>query len=298
MSAAVVVEDLHKSYGAVPALRGVSFVVGEGEVFALLGPNGAGKTTAIEILEGFRSRDGGRVSVLGTDPQHAGPALRDRLGIVLQSCGFDPYLTVTEALRQRARWYQRALPVDEIVTLVGLEEKGGARIGRLSGGQQRRLDLALALIGDPSLLFLDEPTTGFDPSARRQAWLVIRQLCQLGKTVVLTTHYLEEAHALAERVAIVVAGRIVAEGPPDTLAHRDDTARISFRLPPSVELSELPLAASAHDGLAHIETRDVTATMHELTHWATTRRLELAGLDIDRPSLEDVYLELTADAAR
>ena len=213
----IAVRDLRKSYGATAALRGIDFEVARGEVVALLGPNGAGKTTAVEILEGYRERDSGTVSVFGMDPQRRDRGLRDKVGIVLQECAVEPYLTVTEAVEQRANLYPRARAVGEVVELVGLEQKARSRVKNLSGGQQRRLDLGLALVGNPELIFLDEPTTGFDPSARREAWDVVRGLCAQGRTVVLTTHYMDEAQALADTVTVIAAGRVVASGSPDTL---------------------------------------------------------------------------------
>src|SRR5579862_2323720 len=224
MPVAVSVDGLHKSYGAHEAVKGVTFHIEEGEVFALLGPNGAGKTTIVEILEGYRKRSSGSVEVLGMDPERGGRRLRERIGIVLQQSTTEPYLTVEEVLRQRTYWYPHPSGVDEVIALVGLEEKRRARLRTLSGGQQRRLDLALGLIGNPDLIFLDEPTTGFDPSARRASWVIIRNLCSLGKTVLLTTHYMDEAQHLADRVAVITDGRFVAEGTPDSLGGRDQAA--------------------------------------------------------------------------
>ncbi len=289
------VEDLRKSYGGCEAVRGVSFDVAEGEVLAVLGPNGAGKTTVVEILEGYRSRDSGRAQVLGVDPARGGPELRQRVGIVLQECSIERYLTVAEVVRMHSEYYRRPRPIDEVIGLVGLSEKAGSRVKSLSGGQQRRLDLALGLVGDPELLFLDEPTTGFDPSARRQAWEVVRNLCRLGLTVVLTTHYMDEAQALADRVVVMAAGRVVAEGPPESIGGRADAAaRIRFRLPAGSTLSDLPLAADADaGGAALVETIEATKALHLLTGWALDRGLELEGLSVTRPSLEDVYLSLT-----
>jgi ABC-2 type transport system ATP-binding protein len=217
---AISVHDLHKSYDGTEAVRGVSFDVAAGEVFCLLGPNGAGKTTTVEILEGYRLADAGTVRVLGADPARGDRGLRDRLGIVLQAGGIQPELTVAEVLEMYGRWYERTRPVDELLELVELADERDVRVQTLSGGQQRRLDLALGLVGDPELLFLDEPTTGFDPGARRRAWSTIRSLCSLGKTVVLTTHYMDEAQALADRVAVLVEGKIIALGPPEQLAGR------------------------------------------------------------------------------
>jgi ABC-2 type transport system ATP-binding protein len=298
MSTAIVVEDLRKSYGATDAVAGVSFEVREGEVFALLGPNGAGKTTTVEILEGYRARSSGRVEVLGADPMHGGKPWRERIGIVLQSCGLDPYLTVAEYVLHTGRAYPHARPVDELLALVGLSEKAGARVKTLSGGQQRRLDLALALVGDPDLIFLDEPTTGFDPSARRGAWDLVEGLCDLGKTVMLTTHFMDEAQHLADRVAVIVGGRIVAEGTPETIGGRDLAAvRIRFALPEGIAAADLPVPALAADqeepGYVELTTDDATHVLHRLTGWALDREVPLRGLTVTRPTLEDVYLELT-----
>ncbi len=297
--AAIEVRGLRKSYGGFEALKGIDLDVHEGEVLAVLGPNGAGKTTLVEILEGYRQRDAGTVSVLGTDPEHGGLALRERIGLVLQETAVDAYLTVREVLQMHASYYRRPRQVDEVIQLVGLTEKAGARVKTLSGGQQRRLDMGLGLIGDPELLFLDEPTTGFDPTARRQAWTVISDLCDLGKTVLLTTHYMDEAQHLADRVAVVVAGRIVAEGPPSDLAGRSTAAaRIEFGLPSGTEVADLPVPpTSVEDGRVVIEAHEPTELLHRLTGWALDRGTVLDGLRVDRPSLEDVYLELTADPA-
>lgn len=295
--AAITVEDLWKSYGATKAVKGISFEVHEGEVFTLLGPNGAGKTTTTEILEGYRKRSSGRVSVLGADPEGAGPPLRDRLGIVLQECGIQVELTVKETLDMYGSYYRRSRPANELLELVGLEEKRGARIKTLSGGQRRRVDLALALAGDPDLVFLDEPTTGFDPSARRQAWDIVKNLCTLGKTVFLTTHFMDEAEYLADRVTVVAGGEIVAEGTPDTLGGRHTaTTRISFTAPPDLAASDLPtidggLVTVANDTVT-VEADAVTGALHTLTGWALERRIEFEGLTVSQPTLEDVYLKL------
>jgi len=291
---AIAVEGLRKSYGSVEAVRGLSFTVGEGEVFGLLGPNGAGKTTVVEILEGYRHRDAGSVSVLGIDPASGTRSLRARVGIMLQECAMPPAFSVVELLDLYAGYYPRPRRVDEVLDLVGLTEKAGARIKTLSGGQQRRLDLALALIGDPELIFLDEPTTGFDPSARRDAWEIVRGIRTLGRTVLLTTHYMEEAQNLADRICVIAGGELVAEGSPETLGGRQTAAaRIRFALPDGVEIGALPVAALTDNGRVVVETDTPTRTLHELTAWALARDLELDGLEVLRPTLEDVYLELT-----
>src|SRR5256714_5083507 len=277
------VEGLRKSYGSLIAVKGVDLTVSEGEVFALLGPNGAGKTTTVEILEGFRARDAGDVTVLGFDPAVGDRDMKERVGIVLQSTGIDPYLTVAETVALYAGYYPSPRPVDEVVEVVGLTAKADTRVIKLSGGQQRRLDVAIALAGDPELLFLDEPTTGFDPSARRGAWEVVKNLAALGKTVLLTTHYMDEAQYLADRVAVISAGLIVAEGPPATLAGRDVAkTRISFVLPdgvvpPRIDGVEAVTAGGGPIGLA---TSEPTRALHELTGWALERNLELSGLDV------------------
>jgi ABC-2 type transport system ATP-binding protein len=280
---AIEVDDLRKDYGAVQAVRGLSFHVERGEVFGLLGPNGAGKTTTVEILEGYRRRSGGDVRVLGHDPEERDRRLQERVGIVLQSCGFYPRLTVGEAVEHFAKSYRRPRDPGETIALVGLEDKADARANQLSGGQRRRLDLALALVGDPELVFLDEPTTGFDPAARRAAWNVVRTLKQLDKTVLLTTHYLDEAQALADRVAIVKDGRIVAHGPPAELASGGARYRVSY--------------FSGGRRVEH-QTDDPTELLHRLTRDALARGERLEGLEVARPTLEEVYLELTAEAGR
>ena len=297
---AIEVEDLHKAYDGVEAVRGINFNVEEGEVVAVLGPNGAGKTTTVEILEGYLPRDRGRVAVLGADPADGGSQFRQRIGIVLQECGITPYLTVAEVLAMHAGFYQAPRPVDEVITLVGLEEKAKSRIKTLSGGQRRRLDLALGLVGDPELLFLDEPTTGFDPSARRQAWDIVRSLGELGKTILLTTHYMDEAQALANRVVVIAAGRVVAEGSPESIggrAHAD--AQIRFVLPAGTRLEDLPVAATPEaGGMVLTVTAEPTKVLHRLTGWALERGHELESLSVRRPSLEDTYLELTDGTRR
>jgi ABC-2 type transport system ATP-binding protein len=295
---AITVRDLHKSYGPIRAVEGLSFTVESGEVFALLGPNGAGKTTTVEILEGHRSRTSGDVDVLGFDPQTGARAFRERIGIVLQEAGFDDDFSVRELVRLYRGMYPRRLDADEVIDLVGLREKREAKVKTLSGGQRRRLDLALGLVGDPELLFLDEPTTGFDPSARRRAWELVEALRALGKTVLLTTHYMDEAEHLADRVAVVVAGRLVALGAPDEIGGAQGaTSLVSFRLPPRVPVSDLPRLGGGlvPDGLGwRLHTSTLTASLNELTSWARDRGLELPDLTVTRPSLEDVYLQLVA----
>jgi ABC-2 type transport system ATP-binding protein len=273
--------------------------VGEGQVFALLGPNGAGKTTTVEILEGYRKRDAGEVEVLGHDPARRDPQMRRRIGIVLQSTGVDVYLTVAETIELFRRLYPHPRPLDEVVETVGLQEKRDSRVGKLSGGQQRRLDVAVALAGDPELLFLDEPTTGFDPAARRGAWDMIRNLRSLGKTVLLTTHYMDEAQNLADEVAVIARGRIVARGTPATLGGRDTGGTlIRFRLPPNEDLPESLVAdATISNGNVEVRTLEPTRTLHELTGWAMRQGIELPSLEVSRPTLEDVYLDITGGEA-
>jgi ABC-2 type transport system ATP-binding protein len=278
MSRTVVVEGLRKAYGEVEAVRGISFEIDSGEVFGILGPNGAGKTTTVEILEGYRDRDAGTVSVLGEDPDEAGREWRGRIGVVLQSSATYDVLTVRELLELFAGYYDRPLPVDEVVSLVGLPEKRDARVRTLSGGQKRRLDLGIALVGDPELLFLDEPTTGFDPGARRRAWETIRSLRSLGKTILLTTHYLEEAERLCDRVAVLAQGEIAALGRPGELTGALPPTEIRFR----------------RDGQEVVlRTDEPTRALHELTAEALAAGTELEGLEVRRPSLEEVYLSLT-----
>jgi ABC-2 type transport system ATP-binding protein len=297
--AALTVAGLRKSYGPVAAVRGVSFTVRRGEIFALLGPNGAGKTTILEILEGFRSRDAGQVDVLGADPgdRASGRALRERIGLVLQDIAVEPYLTVRETVARNAGYYPAPRDVGEVIALVGLAGQARHKVRNLSGGQKRRLDLALGLVGRPELLFLDEPTTGFDPAARREAWDVVRGLQQQGTTIVLTTHYMDEAQALADRLAVISAGQVVAEGTPAAIGGRDQArARIRFELPAGCRPADLPLdAARANDGRVTIETVEPTGALHVLTGWALHRGTPLAGLTVDQPSLEDIYLRLTGD---
>jgi ABC-2 type transport system ATP-binding protein len=297
-AAAIRVRGLVKRYGALEAVGGLDLDVGEGEVVALLGPNGAGKTTTVEILEGFRERTAGEVSVLGHDPARNDPAMKTRIGIVLQSGGIDRHLTVRETIEQFGGCYPRPRPVDEVLTLVGLADRAASRVSRLSGGQRRRLDVGVALAGDPELLFLDEPTTGFDPAARRGAWAMLKDLAALGKTILLTTHYMDEAQALADRVVVIARGRVVAEGPPSTLGdrHRGESV-IRFRPPP--DAGDLPgglgAVARTGDGWVELRAADPTRALHELTGWALARGLELEGLDVRRPSLEDAYLALTGE---
>ncbi len=279
---AVIVEEITKAYGATEALRGVSFEIRSGEVFSLLGPNGAGKTTTVEILEGYRRRDAGNAEVLGVDPERAGGAWRQRIGVVLQQSELYPNLTVEEMVGLFAGYYERPRDVTDVVRLVGLDEKRAARVRGLSGGQKRRLDLAVALAGDPELLFLDEPTTGFDPAARRAAWEMIRSLRELGKTILLTTHYLDEAEQLADRVAVLRDGRVVAIGTPAELTGGAPATEIRYR-------------RNGEEVVLH--TEDPTRILHELTGSALAQGFELEGLTVRRPTLEEVYLSLTEEEA-
>ncbi len=280
MSTAIAVRDLEKSYGGVQALRGISFEVAQGEVFGLLGPNGAGKTTTVEILEGYRRRDAGDATVLGFDPGDSPRALRERIGVVLQQSDSPPLLTVREVHRMFAGYFAEPRDVDEVIELVGLSEKRDAKVKTLSGGQKRRLDLGTALVGDPDLVFLDEPTTGFDPAARRSAWEMIRSLRLLGKTILLTTHYLDEAQQLADRVAVIRDGEIVALGTPAELIGITGKTEIRHRL---------------NGELVVIDTEEPTRVLHELTAQALAEGRELEQLEVRRPSLEDVYLELVEE---
>ena len=288
------VRGLRKSYGEFEAVKGIDFHVDRGEVFALLGPNGAGKTTTTEILEGFRERTAGDVDVLGHDPANRERDLRQRIGIVLQSTGVDPYLTVRETVELYAGYYPKPRDVDEVIGVVGLDEKRDVRVDKLSGGQQRRLDVAVGLAGDPELLFLDEPTTGFDPSARRNAWEMVKNLTALGKTVFLTTHFMDEAQYLASRVAVIARGEVVAEGPPSTIGGRD-TMQTVIRFRPSGTADGVPPLGqlATGDGTFEIHVDDPTEALHQLTGWAMERGARFDLLEVSQPTLEDVYLELT-----
>jgi ABC-2 type transport system ATP-binding protein len=290
----VSVRNLIKSYGTTDAVSGIDFAIEEGEVFALLGPNGAGKTTTVEILEGYRNRTGGEIEVLGHDPADNAREFKERIGIVLQESSVERELSVRESIDTYGRVYPKRLNTDDLIDIVGLGEKADARVKTLSGGQKRRLEVALGIVGDPDLIFLDEPTTGFDPSARRQAWEVIRNLTDLGKTILLTTHYMDEAQNLADRVAVIDRGLIVATGTPDTLGGRAD-ARTEIRFSiAGADAAALPMAPATVDGsLVEYQTDEPTALLHRLTGWAIDNGATLEGLTVTRPSLEDVYLELT-----
>jgi ABC-2 type transport system ATP-binding protein len=295
---AIEVRDLRKTYEGVEAVRGVSFEVARGEVFCLLGPNGAGKTSTVEILEGYRTRTGGEARVLGMDPAHGQRELRERVGIVLQQCGVQNDLTVAELIEMYGRYHPRRRPVDELIELVELGEKRDTRARKLSGGQLRRLDLALALVGDPDLVFLDEPTTGFDPAARRQAWSTIQSLCDLGKTVFLTTHYMDEAQHLANRVAVMNAGQIIAIGRPEELGGRNlRPAEIRFMLPDGWSMGDLPdtpLEERLLEGdRVTLQTREPVVATQRITTWAVDHDVDLGNFSVSQPTLEDIYLELT-----
>jgi len=292
---AIEVNGLVKTYGETRAVDGVDLHVAEGEVFALLGPNGAGKSTTVEILEGHRTLTAGTVRVLGMDPETGGRAYRERIGIVLQESAIEKELSVREAIDIYGALYPRRRHTGELIEIVGLEDKADSRIKTLSGGQKRRLELALGIVGDPELIFLDEPTTGFDPSARRQAWTVIDNLRSLGKTILLTTHYMDEAQALSDRVAVIRSGEIVAEGTPDTIGGRDDAATtIGFSLPSGTAppgMGEVP----QESGRFVLAVPEATKVLHRLTSWAIDQGIELGSLTVERPSLEDIYLELAAE---
>jgi ABC-2 type transport system ATP-binding protein len=292
---AIEVLDLRKSYRGKPAVQGISFDVDEGEVFALLGPNGAGKTTTVEILEGFRARDSGSVEVFGFDPGKGERRYRERIGVVLQDTTVDRFLTVAETVEVLGQGYPSPLPVGEALSLVGLSEQRNTRVGKLSGGQRRRLDMAVGLAGDPALLFLDEPTTGFDPSARAEAWTTIQGLAARGTTILLTTHYMEEAERLAHRVAILTDGRVAAEGTPIDLRNRTHIlSTITFQL--AADSPSPPLGVRRTDGVFELRVDDATEALHSLTSWAMAADLRLGDLEVTRASLEDVYLQLTRAA--
>ncbi len=300
---AVTVRGLVRCYGRHEAVRGIDLDVQRGEIFAFLGPNGAGKTTTVEILEGFRQRTAGEIRVLGVDPADAGGTWRDQVGVVLQESEPEPGLSVRECLELYAGYYEVPREVEETIALVGLTDKADTIATQLSGGQRRRLDVALALIGDPELIFLDEPTTGFDPAARRAAWEVIAGLRDLGKTVVLTTHYMDEAEYLADRIAVIVAGQIVAQGTPHSLGGRDRmTATIRFSLPAPLALRDLPaglrpLVEEGLDGLTSLRSASPLVHLHALAEWAFGRGINLPDLEVRRPTLEDVYLSLTSSTS-
>ncbi|MEA2622980.1 MAG: type transport system ATP-binding protein [Chloroflexota bacterium] len=296
--AAIDVHGLRKSYGDVEAVAGIDLTVADGEVFALLGPNGAGKTTTVEILEGYRPRTAGDVSVLGFDPARRDRKMRERIGIVLQSAGVEAYLTVAEVVDLYRGYYPHPRDRDELLALVGLEDRPRARVGTLSGGQRRRLDVAVGLAGDPDLVFLDEPTTGFDPGARRHAWEVVRGLAALGKTILLTTHFMDEAQVLADRLAVMVGGRIVAEGTlGEIVARGSQETTIRFRLPSVAPALPGDLPAQREDGGAwEIRTADPVRVLHRLTGWAIDTGVDLLDLAASKPTLEDTYLALTGQA--
>ncbi len=297
---AILVEDLRKSYGDLQAVDGISLTVEQGEIFALLGPNGAGKTTTIEMLEGFRKPDGGRARVLGFDPASRSTSreLRDRIGVVLQEAAIEPFLNVRHVLHRQAGYFRTPRPVDDVAELVGLTAKMDAKVKTLSGGQLRKLDLALGIIGNPDVLILDEPTTGFDPSARREAWELIQRLADDGATILLTTHYMEEAEALASRVAIMSGGVIVAEGTPSSLGSaQQESCRIRFELPSEIAAGDLPVDAQRSGDGYEIRTGEEVRVLAELTNWALARDVKLSGLTVERTGLEDVYLHYVGHGA-
>ena len=296
---AIAVEHLSKRYGRLEALRDVSFEVATGQTVALLGPNGAGKSTTMELLEGYQAPSGGMARVLGAEPRQAGRAWRARVGLVLQSTSLDAHLTVREALGAFAGLFPDPRPVGEVLELLDLAEEADTRIGQLSGGQRRRVDVGLGIVGRPELLFLDEPTTGLDPLARRQAWTAVESLTAAGTTVLLTTHYLEEAQQLADRVLVLARGQVLADARPDELRRRGARTSIRYPLPPGAPTGDLPAPfAGAVDparGELAVETTEVTAAIAALGGWAWTHHLDLAGLEVGTPSLEDAYLELIAE---
>jgi ABC-2 type transport system ATP-binding protein len=290
------VHDLVKYYGEVKAVDGIGLSVEAGQVFAILGPNGAGKSTTVEILEGYRSKTSGTVSVLGYDPEEAKRSYKERIGIVLQETAIEEQLTVAEAIDTYGSMYPNRMPTGGLIELVGLEEKTDARIRTLSGGQRRRLELALGIVGDPEVIFLDEPTTGFDPSARRQAWSIVENLTSLGKTVLLTTHYMDEAQFLADRVAVMARGKIVAEGPPDTLGGRATSGTLITFNSNGQSMDGLPAEDfSVSENGVVVHTKDPTHDLYRITGWAIDHGIEMTGLTVSQPSLEDIYLELTGE---